>query len=133
MSTGRGIGPWSSRLRGGSTCGRDLVEALLRAQRAAGDRRNAFGAPVCQDAARLHRIGKLDLEDLADAGLQIRIEHRERDLDAPVEVAWHPVGGGQQVFRIPGVLEVAYARVLEVAVDDRDHADPRRERSEEHT
>src|SRR5205809_4057925 len=36
MSSGRGIGPWSSRLRGASTRCRDLVETLLRAQRAAG-------------------------------------------------------------------------------------------------
>src|SRR5437773_5743039 len=36
MSSGRGIGPWSSRLRGASTRCRDLVKTLLRAQRAAG-------------------------------------------------------------------------------------------------
>ena len=36
MSSGRGIGPWSSRRRGASTRCRDLVETLLRAQRAAG-------------------------------------------------------------------------------------------------
>src|SRR5439155_760081 len=78
-------------------------------------------------APGLHGIGELDLEDLADLGLEGGVQHRERDLDAAIEVAGHPVRGGEQVFRVLTVLEVEDPRVLEVAVDDGDDADPRRE------
>src|SRR3989442_6227866 len=104
-----------------------LVEAFLRAEPRLGFPPDTHGAAVGEDAPRLHGVGELDLEDLADLGLEARIQHRERDLDAAVEVAGHPVRGGEQVFRVLTVLEVEDPRVLEVTVDDGDDADPRRE------
>ena len=68
-------------------------------------------------------VGELDLEDLAHLGLEPRVEDGEGDLDAVVEVARHPVGGGEEVLGRAAVLEVEDPGVLEEAVDDRDHAD----------
>src|SRR4030095_7808593 len=66
-------------------------------------------------------------EDLTDLALEAEIQHRERDLDTAVEIARHPVRGGKQIFSVPTVLEVGDPRVLEVAVDDGDDTDSRRE------
>src|SRR4029450_2608544 len=67
------------------------------------------------------------LENLADLPVEGGVEHREGDLDPPVEVPRHPVGRGQQVFRLPTVLEGVDARVLEITVHDGDGADVLRE------
>ena len=48
---------------------------------------------------------------------------RERHLDAPEEVALHPVGAGAVELGLAAVAEVAHARMLEEAADDRAHAD----------
>src|SRR6267142_4255469 len=114
-------------LPGGANRRHRLVEALLRPEPGLSVPPDTHGASVGEDAPSLHGIGKLDLEDLADLDLEVRIQHRECDLDAAVEVARHPVCGGEQVFRVLTVLEVENPRVLEVAVDDGDDADPRRE------
>src|SRR6267142_816759 len=114
-------------LPGGANRRHRLVEALLRPEPGLSVPPDTHGASVGEDAPSLHGIGKLDLEDLADLDLEVRIQHRECDLDAAVEVARHPVCGGEQVFRVLTVLEVEDPRVLEIAVDDGDHADPRRE------
>src|SRR5262245_25509084 len=101
---------------------RQIVQPLLRP--APGLRREAAAVAVGQDDAARHAVLKLGVEDLADLHLQGRLEHGERDLDPAIEVAVHPVRGRQEVFRRPVVLEDEHPRVLEIAVDDGDHADP---------
>ena len=49
---------------------------------------------------------------------------REHDLDAPEEVAWHPIRARQEDLGAPRIAEVEHAAVLEEAVDDADHTDP---------
>ena len=49
--------------------------------------------------------------------------HREEELDAPVEVARHPVGAREVDLLVAAVPEVEDARVLEEAVHDRDDLD----------
>src|SRR6266849_4638998 len=90
-----------------------LVEALLRPEPGLRVPPDTHRASVGEDVPSLHGIGELDLEDLADLGLEVRIQHREGDLDAAVQVAGHPVRGGEQIFRVITVLEIKDPRVLE--------------------
>src|SRR5258705_4976407 len=86
--------------------GHRLVETLLRAEARLHVPTNTRGASIGEDAPSFHGVGELDLEDLADLGLEVCIEHRERDFDAAVEIAWHPVRGSEQIFRVVTVREV---------------------------
>src|SRR5436309_5883213 len=58
-----------------------------------------------------------------DAALESGVEHREAELDAPEEVARHPVGAREVNVLGAAILEVKHARMLEEAADDRAHAD----------
>ena len=65
-----------------------------------------------------------DVQDLLDnASLDLRIDHREVDLDAPIEVPRHPVRTAQIQIGIPSVLEVEHARVFQELVHDTHDAD----------
>src|SRR5262249_50640545 len=52
-----------------------------------------------------------------------RVEDGEGDFDPAVEVARHPVRGGEEVLRLPRVVEIENPGVFQVAVDDGDDAD----------
>ena len=54
---------------------------------------------------------------------ELRIEHRERDLDPAEEVASHPVGAREPDLVAAVVREIPDPAVLEEAADDRAHAD----------
>src|SRR2546421_12505971 len=58
-----------------------------------------------------------------DAALESGVEHREAELDAPEEIARHPVGAREVHVLGAAVLEIKDSRVLEEAPDDRAHAD----------
>src|SRR5882724_10716883 len=107
----------------GTTVAHHLVESLLRAQRRPAVGPDPLRGAVGENAPRLHGVGELRLENLADLPVQGGVQDREGGLDAAVEVAGHPVGRGQEVLRLSAVLEVVDARVLEIAVHDRDDAD----------
>ena len=64
-------------------------------------------------------------EDLVEPRLVLRVRHGHEHLDAPIEVARHPVGGADQEQRLAlvAVGEADDARMLEVATEDRAHAD----------
>ena len=42
-------------------------------------------------------VGEVELEDLLETGAQLRLEHRNQRLDAPVEVALHQVRRADEV------------------------------------
>src|SRR5205085_4222842 len=56
-----------------------------------------------------------------DAALESGVEHREAELDAPEEVARHPVGAREVNVLGAAIVEVKDARMLEEAADDRAH------------
>ena len=45
------------------------------------------------------------------------IEHWESDLDAVIEISPHPIGRGEEIFRLAVVVKVKYPRVFEVTVN----------------
>src|SRR6478735_1658079 len=68
-------------------------------------------------------LGEGEVEDARDL-LDLRCRGQlDQDLDAAVEVAVHQVGGPDPRDRFAAVLEVHDPAVLEVAAEDRAHAD----------
>src|SRR5207253_177859 len=60
---------------------------------------------------------------LLDALAENGVEDGDGRFDAAEEVARHPVAAGDEHLRRAAILEAEDARVLEKAVDDRQHAD----------
>ncbi len=54
---------------------------------------------------------------------ELGIFDREHDLDAAAKVARHPVGRGEEDFRLVAIFEISDPRMLEVFVDDADDPD----------
>ena len=67
---------------------------------------------------------EIDREDRVDARLERGVLDRHQRLDAAVEVARHQVGGADSTAARGAAPEAEDARVLEVAAQDRAHADP---------
>lgn len=44
-------------------------------------------------------IGETDVEDGLQSPLEERVLHRRDHLDPTIEVAWHPIGGAEEVLR----------------------------------
>src|SRR5215207_7355334 len=64
------------------------------------------------------------VEDVEQVGAQLLLANRGDELDAVVEVAGHQVGRADvDALRLAVALERVDSRVLEEAVDDRDHLD----------
>src|SRR6266853_1303424 len=72
---------------------------------------------------RLDVVGEERVQDPAEPRAVLRIHHGHDQLDAPVEVARHPVGAPDEDLRVAAVSELEDAGVLEEAVDDRHHPD----------
>ena len=68
-------------------------------------------------------LGEGEVEDAGDLLDLGRRGQLDQDLDAAVEVAVHQVGGADPRDRLAAVLEVHDPAVLEVAAEDRAHAD----------
>ena len=77
------------------------------------------GASSQAEALSEQALSKTAVELLAQPGLLDGHEH----LDAPVEVAGHQVGAAEEELGLAADLEDVEAAVLEVAADDRAHAD----------
>ena len=65
-------------------------------------------------------VGPLQIEVVAQLSLDTRVVDRESGLDASIEVARHPVGGGAVVQRIATISEDEDARMLQVAAQNGD-------------
>src|SRR5216684_7405773 len=109
---------------GGSfVCGEHRKQVLLRRARYP-----AAGLPSLVVAVGVHLpclavVGQIGLEAfLDDALLDPTVEDREAQLDAPEEIATHPVGAGQIEIFLAAVEEIEDARVLEKPSYDRAHA-----------
>src|SRR5260221_14384589 len=123
---------------GGSfVCGKQRKQVLLRRARYP-----AAGLPSLVVAVGVHFpclavVGQIGLEAfLDDALLDPAVEDREAQLDAPEEIAAHPVGACQVEIVLSPVEEVEDARVLEKPSYDRANAyvlgqprDPRAQRT----
>src|SRR2546422_716564 len=80
------------------------------------------------------------------AGTQVRVEYaaqllaklhvlnRHQDFDATLQVTFHTVGGADEIFLLPSIVEVVDASVLQEAADDADDANvlrqPRKSRTQ---
>src|SRR6266853_3919517 len=104
-------------------CGEHREQVLLRRARYP-----AAGLPSLVVAVGVHFpslavVGQIGFEAfLDDALLDLAVEDGEAQLDAPEEIASHPVGTGKVEIVLSAVEEVEDARVLEEPSDDRAHA-----------
>src|SRR5581483_3926161 len=74
--------------------------------------------------ARLEVVGKKHGENVTvDRFGEQRIEHGDDRLDAPVQVAAHPIRRTNEDLAVAAVLENVDARVLQEASDDAAHPD----------
>ena len=67
-----------------------------------------------ENDARFCRIRQLDVENLPELRLQLRVKDREGDFDAPIEVTRHPVRRGQEILRLLAILEIENPGVFQV-------------------
>src|SRR6185503_15883555 len=101
-----------------------VEQRLLAAQGLLAAGLGARVGPVGQEPPRLLVVRERQLERLGeDARAQALVEDREAHLEAPEEVALHPVGARAQELLLAAGEEVVDARVLEEAPDDRAHPD----------
>ena len=70
------------------------------------------------DPARLHVVLQLDVEDVDDLPLDVRVEDREGGLDAPTQVAPHPICRSEIKRFLPVVVKIPNTGVLEKHVHD---------------
>src|SRR5204862_3705462 len=101
--------------------GHALQELRLRRRRlGARSRLGARVACIRVEIPGVAIVAEIGLQPFVDdPGLERGIEHGKGDLDAPEEIATHPVGAGKiDVFR-PVVIEEPYAAVLQKAPADR--------------
>ena len=78
-------------------------------------RRRARVTAVGSERPRLGVVGQIGLQVVEDAIAMLLALDREADLDAPEEVALHPVGARAEDLGIAVVVKVEDARVFEEA------------------
>ena len=57
----------------------------------------------------------------------LRIENRKSNFEPAVEVALHPIGRSEPITALAAIVEIENPRVLEIAIDDGNHAYPFRD------
>src|SRR5690606_6513550 len=80
-------------------------------------------ASVCVELPGLRIVREVRIEVTADASLEILVQDREHDLDAPKEVSVHPIGAGTVDLLVAIVVEVVATGMFEEAADDGAHPD----------
>ena len=64
----------------------------------------------------------MKLENVLQLGLQLRLENGKRGFDAPVKVSWHPICRCEPKRWTATVVKIENSGVLQIPIDDRDHA-----------
>jgi len=89
--------------------------------------RNPRRAAIGVNLPSFYVVAQLNFQNLLQSGLMLFIQNRKRDFDAAVKVSLHPVGGSKKNTSAAVIVKEEDSRVFEIAVDDRNDANPLRE------
>ena len=84
--------------------------------------RRGLVASVGEEFSAFHGVMQAGVQDVNQTPAAVGIFHRDQQFDAPIEIAWHPVGTGEEHTFVTAVKEIDQPTVFQKAVDDAHHA-----------